>query len=47
MIYHQLLERKESLEQALYLAESISERYKIDMELEQVESALADLKEEN
>ena len=47
MTYHQLLERKESLEQALYLAESISERYKIDMELEQIENALADAEEVN
>lgn len=38
-----LAQRKEELEEALMIADSISERYIIDMELEQVESALQDM----
>ena len=38
-----LAQRKEELEDALMIADSMSERYRIDMELEQVEAALDDL----
>lgn len=38
-----LAQKQEELEQRLMMADSISERHMIDMELEQVEAALQDL----
>ena len=38
-----LVQRKEELEQQLLIAESMIERHRVDMELEQVEAALADM----
>ena len=45
--YAALIERKEYLEQQLYLVESISARVAVDNELTQVENALADAEEVN
>ena len=45
--YAALIERKEYLEQQLYLVDSISERVAVDNELTQVENALADAEEVN
>ena len=38
-----LVQRQEELEQQLLTAESMSDKHRIDVELEQVESALMDL----
>ena len=39
-----LAQRKDELEEALMIAETISERHIIDVELEQVEAALEDMR---
>ena len=39
-----LAQRKAELEEALMIAETISERHIIDVELEQVEAALEDMR---
>lgn len=38
-----LAQKQEELEQELLITDSMTERYRIDMELEQVEAALQDL----
>ena len=38
-----LVQRQEELEQELMMTESMSDRVKIDVELEQIEAALADM----
>ena len=40
-----LVQKQEELQQELLVTDSMSERIRIDIELEQVEAALADLKE--
>ncbi len=47
MTYLQLKELQADLEQQLMIADSMSERHRVDVELEQVESALADMEEVN
>ena len=42
-----LVQKQEELQQELLVTDSMSERIRIDIELEQVEAALADLKEVN
>ena len=37
-----LVEKQEELEQQLLITESMAERYRIDIELQQIEAALAD-----